>query len=181
MVSLWKIFWVFAKIGAFTIGGGYMMVPAIEAEMRGRGWISEEELPDIVAIAQSAPGLLTVNMSIFAGYKLRGLAGSIAATFGCIIAPFLTILLIALFFSSFRDNPWVMSIFAGVRPVAVGIIAGYCFNLMKKQSRWWQWAISLGSIAAIALLKVSAFWVLLTLIVLSLAISLYRQNRRAGK
>ena len=81
MVSLWKIFWVFAKIGAFTIGGGYMMVPAIEAEMRGRGWLSEEELPDIVAIAQSAPGLLTVNMSIFAAYKLRGLAGSIAATF----------------------------------------------------------------------------------------------------
>ena len=74
-----------------------------------------------------------------------------------------------------------MRIFAGVRPVAVGIIAGYCFNLMKKQSRWWQWAISLGSIAAIALLKVSAFWVLLTLIVLSLAISLYRQKRRAEK
>lgn len=181
MVSLWNIFWVFAKIGAFTIGGGYMMVPAIEAQMRKRGWISDEELPDIVALAQSAPGLLTVNMSIFAGYKLRGTAGSIVATLGCIIAPFLTILLIALFFSSFRDNPWVMRIFAGVRPVAVGIIAGYCFKLLKKQSRWWEWAISIASMAAIALLKVSAVWVLLILIVFSLGISLYRQHGRAGK
>lgn len=178
MVSLWEIFWVFAKIGAFTIGGGYMMIPAIEAEMRKHKWISEEELPDIVAISQSAPGLLTVNMSIFAGYKLRGLVGSIVATFACILAPFLTILLIALFFNSFKDIPWVMSVFQGVRPVAVGIIAGYFVNLIKKQRRWWEWLITLASLFAIAFCRVSAVWILLVLIVGAMAIISFRERRQ---
>lgn len=177
MVSLWEIFWAFTKIGAFTIGGGYMMVPAIEAEMRKRHWISDEELPDIVAIAQSAPGLLTVNMSIFAGYKLRGVPGSIVATFGCILAPFITILLIALFFNQFKDNPWIAKIFRGVRPVAVGIISGYCVNLLRRHSHWWEWAISLVALAAIVLLKVSAVWILLTVIVFAVVIMYFKQRR----
>ena len=79
-VSLMEIFGVFAKVGAFTIGGGYAMIPIIQREMNSRGWIGEDELPDIIALAQSAPGVLAVNMSIFAGYKLRGVKGSIAAT-----------------------------------------------------------------------------------------------------
>ena len=68
-VSLWQIFTVFAKIGAFTIGGGYAMIPLIQAEMSRRGWISEDELPDIVALSQSAPGVMAVNISIFAGHN----------------------------------------------------------------------------------------------------------------
>jgi chromate transporter len=79
-VSLWQIFWVFAKIGAFTIGGGYAMIPIIQAEMSRRGWIGDDDLPDIVALSQSAPGVMAVNISIFAGYRLRGIKGSIAAT-----------------------------------------------------------------------------------------------------
>ena len=179
MVSLWKIFRVFAKVGAFTIGGGYMMVPAIEAEMRRQKWISDEELPDIVAIAQSAPGLLTVNMSIFAGYKLRGVPGSIVATLGSIIAPFFVILLIAMFFSSFSESPVVQAIFHGVRPVAVAIIAGYCFKLLRRQNRWWQWAIALGTLAGIVLLKVSAVYILLIIIVFAAAIAALRERRNA--
>lgn len=181
MVSLWKIFLAFVKIGAFTIGGGYMMVPAIEDEMRRRGWIPDEELPDIVALSQSAPGLLTVNMAIFAGYKLRGIWGSIVATLGCILAPFLIILLIAMFFASFQDNPVVMKIFKGVRPVAVGIIAAYCFKLLRRQSRWWEWAVSFVTLALMVLLKVSAIWILLSVIVISAAIAASRQRRASGK
>ena len=71
-VSLWQLFWVFAKIGAFTIGGGYAMIPIIQAEMSRRGWIGDDDLPDIVALSQSAPGVMAVNISIFAGHKLRG-------------------------------------------------------------------------------------------------------------
>ena len=84
-VSLWQIFTVFAKIGAFTIGGGYAMIPIIQAEMSKRGWISDDELPDIVALSQSAPGVMAVNISIFAGHKLRGIKGSIVATLGSIL------------------------------------------------------------------------------------------------
>ena len=180
-VSLWSIFWVYAKIGAFTIGGGYMMVPAIEAEMKRHGWIPEEELPDIVAISQSAPGLLTENMAIFSGHRLRGLAGSIVATLGSIIAPFIFILLIAMFFSSFRQNPIVNSIFMGVRPVAVAIIAAYMAKLLKMQGRWWQWAVSALTLAGIVLLKVSPIYILLVLIVGAAAYYTYREREARAR
>lgn len=181
MVSLWKIFAVFAKIGAFTIGGGYMMVPAIEAEIRKHGWIPDEQLPDIVALSQSAPGLLTVNMSIFAGYKLRGVPGSIVATLGSILAPFVIILAIAMFFASFKDSAVIEDIFMGVRPVAVAIIAAYTVKLVRRHSSWWQWAISVATLAGIALLKISAIYILLTVIVLAAALAYFRQRRAQGR
>ena len=181
MVSLWNIFWVFAKIGAFTIGGGYMMVPAIEAEMRRKGWLSDEELPDIVALSQSAPGLLTVNMSIFAGYRLRGVAGSVVATAGCLVAPFFIILLIAMFFASFGQNAVVQAVFRGVRPVAVAIIAGYCVKLLRGQGKLWQWVLSLGTLAAMVLFKVSAVYILSAVIVVAALVSYLRQRRAGGE
>ena len=178
-ISLAKIFAVFAKIGAFTIGGGYMMVPAIQNEMSKRGWISDEELPDIVAIAQGAPGLLTVNMAIFAGYRLRGVKGSIVATLGSITPPFLIILAIAMLAANFKDNPIVYRILQGVRPVSVAIIAAYTFKLSKTNCRnWWQWVIAVVTLALVALLKVSPVWILLTLIVLAVAIT-WQKERRA--
>lgn len=179
MISLWHIFGVFFKIGAFTIGGGYMMVPAIQDELSRRGWISEDELPDIVALAQSAPGLLTVNMAIFAGHKLRGIAGSIAATLGCILAPFIVILLIAMFFTNFKDYPIVVKAFNGVRPAAVAIIAAYCVKLLRKQGHWWQWAIAIATMCCMILLKISAIYILLTIIVCAAAITYYIERRAA--
>lgn len=179
-ISLWDIFAVFSKIGAFTIGGGYMMVPAIQEEIIKRGWIAESEMPDIVAVSQSAPGLLTVNMAIFCGYRLRGFKGGLVATLGCILVPFIMILLIAMFFSSFSSNPVVVSIFKGVRPVAVGIVAAYAFKLFSKNAEWWHWAISLLTLGGIVFLRISAVYILLVIIVLSLAVSAYKE-RRAGK
>ena len=122
-VSLWQLFWVFAKIGAFTIGGGYAMIPIIQAEMSRRGWIGDDDLPDIVALSQSAPGVMAVNISIFAGHKLRGFKGSVAATLGSILPSFLIILGIAMFFSAFKDNPYVERAFKGIRPVVISLIA----------------------------------------------------------
>ena len=179
-ISLARIFAVFAKIGAFTIGGGYMMVPAIQAEMSRRGWISDEELPDIVAIAQGAPGLLTVNMAIFAGYKLRGVKGSIAATLGSITPPFLIILLIAMLAANFKDSPIVARILHGVRPVSVAIIAAYTLKLSRTNCKnLWQWAIAVGTLLLVALLKVSPVWILLSLIVLAVAWTAYKERRKA--
>ena len=105
------------KIGAFTIGGGYAMIPLIKNELDKRKWIGEDELPDIIALAQSAPGILAVNVSIFAGYKIKGLKGSITATLGSILPSFLIILAIAMAFTNFKDNPTVISIFKRIRPV----------------------------------------------------------------
>ena len=118
-VSLFEIFMVFLKIGTFTIGGGYAMLPIIQNEILKRKWISEDELPNIIALSQSAPGILSVNISIFAGHKLRGLKGSIIATIGTSLPSFIIILLIASLFTGYQNNPTIVSIFKGIRPVAV--------------------------------------------------------------
>lgn len=179
-VSLWDLFLAFLKIGAFTIGGGYVMIPAIQDEMSRRGWIAEDELPDIVALAQAAPGLLTVNMSIFAGYRLRGVAGSVVATAGVILVPFVIILLIAMFFSSIRENIWVEKAFNGVRPAAVGLVAAYFISLLKKNSHWWDWAIASAALVAVSLLEISPIWIVLVVIVVA-ASALYVKERRSER
>lgn len=135
MTSLWSIFKVFFKIGAFTIGGGYAMIPIIKDELDRRHWIGENELPDILALAQSAPGILAVNVSIFTGYKIRGVKGSIAATLGSVLPSFLIILAIALMFSNFRDNAIVMRIFSGIRPVVVSLIAAPMISMARTPTR----------------------------------------------
>lgn len=176
--SLAQIFGVFAKVGAFTIGGGYAMIPIIQREMSSRGWISEDELPDIIALAQSAPGVLVVNMSIFAGYKLRGVKGSIVATLGSILPSFVTILLIAIVFSTFKDSPVVVRIFKGIRPVVASLIAVPMINMaVKNNHTWWAWAISAGTLLAVAFLKFSPIYILLVLIVLATAWAFYRERK----
>lgn len=178
MVSLFQLFTVFAKIGAFTIGGGYAMIPLIQAEMTRRGWLSEDELPDIVALAQSAPGVLAVNMSIFTGYRLRGLKGSVVATVGSVLPSFLAILLIAMFMSNFQDNPVVVRIFKGIRPVVVSLIAVPMINMARKNNRtWWAWAITATTLVLVAFLKVSPIYILLVIIVLAACVALYKEGR----
>jgi len=141
------------------------------------GWISDDELPDIVALAQSAPGLLAVNMSIFAGYKMRGLAGSIVATIGCCIAPFLFILAIAMAFTSFKDSPVVQRIFMGIRPVVISLIIVPALNMAKRNTSWWAWAITIGVFLAVVFLKFSPTYILLTIIVIAAAVAYYRGRR----
>ena len=177
MVSLWQIFLVFAKIGAFTIGGGYAMIPLIQNELTRRQWISEEELPDIIAIAQSAPGLLSVNVSIFAGYKLKGLRGSVVATLGSILPAFVIILVVAVLLNNYQDNPVIVKIFKGIRPVVVSLIAVPMVNMARSNNKtWWAWAICIVSMLLVAFLNVSAIYVLIVVIVLAFAVALYRQK-----
>ena len=171
-VSLLEIFLVFAKIGAFTIGGGYAMIPLIQREMSRRGWIPDEELPDIVALSQSAPGVMAVNISIFAGHRLRGIAGSIAATLGSVTPSFLIILAIAMFFSAFKDNPWVERAFKGIRPVVVSLIAVPMVNMARKAcTTWWKWLLAIATLILVAFLNVSPIYILLVVLVLGFSVT----------
>lgn len=177
-VPLWKIFTVFAKIGAFTIGGGYAMIPVIRAEMARRGWISEDELPDIVALSQSAPGVMAVNISIFAGYKLRGIKGSIVATLGSITPSFIIILLIAMFFTAFKDNPWVVKAFKGIRPVVASLIAVPMVDMARKScTTWWKWLLAIAALLLVAFLGISPIWILLCVLVLGFGVT-YLSERK---
>jgi chromate transporter len=177
-VSLWQIFKVFAKIGAFTIGGGYAMIPLIQAELSRRGWISEDELPDIVALSQSAPGVMAVNISIFAGHKLRGFKGSVAATLGSITPSFLMILAIAMFFVAFKDNPYVERAFKGIRPVVVSLIAVPMVNMARRSCKnVWHWLLAVVSLLLVAFLNVSPIYIILCVLVLGFSITYYKEGR----
>ncbi len=175
-VSLWQIFAVFAKIGAFTIGGGYAMIPLIQAELSKRGWLSDEELPDIVALSQSAPGVMAVNISIFAGHKLRGVKGSVAATLGSIVPSFLMILAIAMFFTAFRDNPWVERAFKGIRPVVVALIAVPMVKMARKSCRSWaHWVIAAAALILVAVLNVSPIYIIICVLILGYSITRWKR------
>ena len=169
MISLWKIFWVFAKIGAFTIGGGIPMIAAIKSELVERKWMSDEDFIDIITLAQTAPGLFAVNISILTGHRLRGTKGSVVATIGSSLPPFLIILLVAMFFTTFK----------GIRPVVVALIGVPMITMVKAtKMRWWSWLVMLSSIVLVCLLKVSPIYILICVIVMALFISWYN-NRKA--
>ncbi len=128
----WESFKTFFRIGLFTIGGGYAMIPIIEADVVEKfKWVNREEFLDLMAIAQSCPGIFAVNMSIFIGYKLKGVKGSVTCALGTILPSFLIILAVALFFQQFRENETVQSIFKGVRPAVVALIAAPTFKMGK--------------------------------------------------
>ena len=178
MASLWQIFRVFAKIGTFTIGGGYAMIPVIEEELKKRGWVDESEIEDVVVLAQSAPGLLAVNMAIFSGYKIRGLKGSIAATIGAVLPSFIIILAIAMVFTSFKENTIIQRIFQGIRPVAVALILVPAYNMARKGNRtWWAWALTFGTAFLVAFLKISVIWILICLLTVTITIEVAREGR----
>ena len=132
------LFKTFFKIGIFTIGGGYAMIPLIQKEVVERHkWLSEEDMLDVIAIAQSCPGVFAINVSTFVGYKLSKLQGAIFATLGAALPSFIIILLIAMFFRHFQDNPVVAAMFRGIRPAVVALIAVPTFNMAKSAKVTW--------------------------------------------
>ena len=136
--SLFKLFATFFRIGLFTFGGGYAMIPLIERDVVQRnGWIKPTEFADLLALAQSAPGVFAVNMAVFVGYRMRGVVGAVMAALGCALPSVVIILLIALFFRQFRHLPVVNNIFMGLRPVVVALIAVPVFNVAKSAKIGW--------------------------------------------
>ena len=158
-----EAFGIFFKIGAFTIGGGYAMVPLIENEIvKKRKWIAQDDFMDLLAISQSAPGILAVNISIFIGYKLKGIRGSIITALGTVLPSFLIIVAIALFFHNFKDNVIVERIFKGIRPAVVALIAAPTFTMAKSAriNRYNMW-IPVVSALLIWLLGFSPIWIII--------------------
>ena len=179
MISLWQIFLVFGKIGAFTIGGGIPMIAAIKSELVERKWLKDEDFLDIITLAQTAPGLFAANIAILTGHKLRGTKGSVVATIASCLAPFLIILLIAIFFTGFKDNEYVIKAFKGIRPVVVALIGVPMIDMIKAtKMRWWSWVIVLASMTLVCFMKVSPIYIIICVIVISLSIAYYNEKKR---
>lgn len=127
-----QMFITFFKIGAFTIGGGYAMLPLIENEVvNKKSWIERDEYLDMIALAQSAPGPIAINTSVFVGYKVAGFPGMIATTLGSIIPSLIIIIGVASFFTGIQKSPIVEKVFKGIRPAVVALIAAPIIRMGK--------------------------------------------------
>ena len=130
---LWRIFFTFFKIGAFTFGGGYAMVPLIQREASEKqGWVTEEDILDIVAIAESTPGPIAINSATFVGYRACGILGAAVATLGVVLPSFLIILAIASILRQFQENVYVQYAFRGIRCGVLALILKAMWGMYKK-------------------------------------------------
>ena len=159
----WDSFKTFFHIGIFTLGGGYAMIPLIEEEVvNKKQWVSKDEMLDLIAIAQSCPGVFAINIAIFIGYKLKKERGALATALGTALPSFLIILAIAMFFQQFEDNRVVAALFKGIRPAVVALIAVPTFNLARQAqlNKFTLW-IPVVSALLIWLLGVSPIWIII--------------------
>lgn len=182
MAKYSDIFVSFFKIGTFTIGGGYAMIPLMQnLVVEKHKWMGEEEFMDMISLSQAMPGVFAVNMASSVGYRLRGVKGAAVAVVGNIVAPIAIILLLAVFFRHFSDNRTVAAIFRGIRPAVVALIASPVFSMAKTAKISWRnvW-IPVLSALLISLFGVSPVAVIL---VAGLAGFVYGKirNREGGK
>lgn len=137
----WQLFASFFKIGAFTFGGGWAMISIIEKEIVDKKhWIEREEFLDLLAVAQSLPGILAVNISVAVGDKLRGMKGATTAALGTILPSFLIILAIAIFLTPdlIKNNETLSAIFKGVRPAVVALIIAPVISAARSAKIGWK-------------------------------------------
>ena len=173
-----QIFYTFFKIGAFTLGGGYAMIPLIEREIVERKkWLTKEEFLDFLILAQSSPGILAVNISILTGNALKGKKGAITATLGTVLPSFFCILFIAVFLTQYQDNETVNKFFRAVRPAVVALIAIPVFNLARTAKLTWKTAIiPLVSALLIWLLGVSPILIIIVAAILGILWKKIKKN-----
>ena len=131
--KLWVLFWTFFKIGAFTFGGGYAMIPLIQREMaENKGWIKENDILDIIAISESTPGPIAVNSATFVGYQVAGVLGSFLATLGVVLPSFFIILIISLILKQFEQIKAVQYAFWGIRAGVLALIIKGFLTMYKQ-------------------------------------------------
>ncbi|HZK33734.1 MAG TPA: chromate transporter [Bacillota bacterium] len=145
---LLELFLTFAKIGLFTIGGGYAMIPLIQEEIVERSWMTLEGVIDIIAISEMTPGPFAINAATFIGIQQHGLLGAVFATTGVVAPTFIIVLLVARYFTKFKDHPLVQGLLKGIRPAVIGLIATATFTIIKSV-----FSISPTSIITIANIK----------------------------
>lgn len=158
-----KLFWTFSKIGLFTLGGGYAMVPLLESELVDKGkYLTKDEFVDIMAVSQASPGVFAINMASHIGNKLHGVKGGVVCSLGTAMPSIVIIVLIAMFFQAFKGNIYIEKIFRGIRPAVVALIAAPCFSLARSakltvQTLW----IPVVCCILITLFGVSPVWIIL--------------------
>lgn len=175
-----NLFWTYLKIGTFTLGGGYAMLPLIQREVVDRKrWLDEEEFLNMIALAQAAPGLIAVNSAIFIGWRIGGWRGVCGAVLGAVLPSFLIILAIAMVFSDWKEQPAVEAVFKGIRPAVVALIAAPLFKMAKSAKIGWTTAlIPIAAALLIWLLHINPAWLIFATIIITLLVVDRIERRR---
>lgn len=159
------LFTTFFKIGAFTFGGGYAMIPLIQKEMVERHqWISDQDLLDMIAIAESTPGPIAVNSATFVGYHTAGFWGAVLATTGVVLPSFLVILLISMILPQFEHQFFVKAAFFGIRAGILAMILKACLSMYKAcEKSWFSYLVMILAFIAITFFKLNAIYIIVVM------------------
>ena len=137
MGNLIKLFISFFKIGAFSFGGGYAMLPLIKEEIIDvHGWLTNTEFIDIIAVSEMTPGPIAINSATFLGYKVAGVLGSVVATIAVVLPSFIVMSILYHFIVKFKNTPYLEWVFSGIRPVVLGLIAAAAVTVAKDACRY---------------------------------------------
>ncbi len=181
--KLLPIFLTTLKLGAFTFGGGYAMIPLMQREFVDKhGWIANEDILDIFAVAQSVPGVIAINSSVMIGYRVAGFAGGLVAALGVSLPSLIVLSVVTLIYQRFIENEWVQAAMRGVRAGVVALIVSAVLRMRKEAAKTlFQWALMLGALAvSIFLPGVSAIIVILTGALLGFLADRFYVRRKGG-
>jgi len=159
-----ELFWTFFRIGAFTFGGGYAMLPLIQDAVTANGWMELSQIIDFIAVSESTPGPFAVNIATYVGAQVGGTIGSVCATLGVVSPSFIVILLVARFFERFRESNAVKGVMSGLKPAAVGLIGAAVITMAG--------TVFFPSGADAAVLLSADFYVSLAIFILCLVLAL---------
>ena len=161
--ALWQLFATFFRIGAFTFGGGYAMIPLIQREtVEKQGWISDDDILEVVAIAESTPGPIAINSATFVGYRTCGVLGSVAATMGVVLPSFIIILTISGILREFQENVYVQYAFRGIRCGVLALILKAMWGMYKKcKKNVPAYIVMVAAFVLVAFVKVPVLWVII--------------------
>ena len=179
MRELFNLLMIFAKVGLFTFGGGYAMLPLLKAEtVDRRGFLSEEELLNLYSIGQCTPGIIAINVATFIGYKQKGIWGAIFATIGMILPSIVIIILVASVLGLYMHNRYVSYAFAGIRVCVIALIADIVYDLWRKNIKT-SVDLIIFVLAVLILLfaDISAVWVVIFAALIALFVEEIRRKR----
>ena len=179
--NLLNLYFSFAKIGTFTIGGGLAMMPMMQAELiEKRKWITDEELIDYYAVGQSTPGIMAVNVATFVGYKQMGIIGGIFATLGMVTPSLVIIMILAGLINSINDYPVVKKALKGINVAVAALLTSTIINFMKKTIKKFTNAIfMLISFLLVFVLKLPSFWIILFALLIGVVLT-YKEKKKAA-
>ena len=177
--ELWKVFITFFKIGAFTFGGGFAMIPLIQNEaVEKNQWITDDDILEIVAIAESTPGPVAINAATFVGYRTCGVLGSVAATLGVVLPSFVIILLLSFVLRQFQQLEAVQYAFYGIRAGVLALLLKALWTMYKKNSKSWvSYVVMGGSFILTAVLDVNVLFVIIGCAVFGLVTSVLMERK----